>query len=70
MKANVGTIDRSSRAIIGIALLATAFLYPGLGPSSFWGSIIIGGAMLGTSAMRWCPPYMLLGINTNAKKDN
>ena len=68
MKANVGTIDRSVRGIIGIALIAIAFLYPGLGQWSFWGSIVIGGVMLGTAATGWCPPYMIFGINTCAKK--
>ncbi len=69
MEANVGTIDRSTRAIVGTALIATAFLYPGLGQWSFWGSIVIGGMMLGTATIKWCPPYAIFGINTGAKKD-
>jgi len=70
MKKNMGTIDRIIRAIVGIALIATAFLYPDLGPWSFYGSIVIGVVMLGTAALSWCPPYMLLGINTGAKNDS
>ncbi|MCK5446254.1 MAG: DUF2892 domain-containing protein [Rhodospirillaceae bacterium] len=69
MRKNVGTIDRGLRILIGLGLIGAAFLYPNLGPSSYWGSLIIGTMMLGTSAMGWCPPYMLLGINTGAKKD-
>ncbi|MDH5188638.1 MAG: DUF2892 domain-containing protein [Rhodospirillaceae bacterium] len=70
MKKNIGTIDRAIRAIVGIAFIATAFLYPGLGPWSFYGSIVIGVIMLGTAALGWCPPYVLMGINTCAKKDS
>ena len=69
MKANVGTVDRFIRAIVGIALIASwplgllegtlALVLP-----------VVGGVLLLTAALRWCPPYSLLGINTGAAKQD
>ena len=69
MKANVGTIDRIIRAIVGVALIASWPL--GLIEGSF-GIILplLGAVMLLTAMLRWCPPYMLLGINTGAPKED
>jgi len=67
MNKNVGTIDRSIRAIVGliaIALFATGTVAGTLGIIA----LVVGVVMLGTAAIGWCPPYSLLGINTGAKK--
>ncbi len=69
MKANVGTGDRIIRAIVGIALIASWPL--GL----FEGTLgivlcVVGVVLLVTAALRWCPPYTLLGINTGAPKED
>ena len=69
MKANMGTIDRAIRAIVGIALIAS---WP-LGLLEGTLAIVlpvVGVVMLVTAALRWCPPYMLLGINTGAPKED
>jgi len=69
MKANMGTIDRAIRAIVGIALIAS---WP-LGLLEGTLAIVlpvVGVVLLLTAALRWCPPYMLLGINTGAKKED
>ena len=68
MKKNVGTIDRSIRGLVGVALLAYYFL---AGVSGTLGIVVlvIGIAMLGTAAIGWCPPYSLIGLNTGAKDD-
>jgi hypothetical protein len=68
MKANVGTIDRGIRLLVGIALIA---LWP-LGllqgtPAII--ALVVGVVMLATALLRWCPPYSLLGINTGARDD-
>ena len=69
MKPNVGTIDRIIRAVVGVALIASwpLGLFEGL-----LGVILplLGGVMLLTAALRWCPPYMLLGINTGAPRED
>jgi len=67
MNKNVGTIDRTIRAIVGlvgIALFATGFVEGTLGIIA----LVVGIVLLGTAAIGWCPPYSLLGINTGAKK--
>jgi len=66
MKPNVGTLDRSIRAIVGIALIA---LWP-LGFLQGTAAIIaavVGCVLLLTAMLRWCPPYSLFGINTGAR---
>lgn len=63
MNKNVGTIDRSIRALIGlagIAVFALGLLEGTLGIVA----LVVGIVMLGTSVIGWCPPYALLGINT------
>ncbi|MBV2361054.1 DUF2892 domain-containing protein [Thalassococcus sp. CAU 1522] len=62
LKKNVGTTDRTIRAIVGIVLLALAFT--SLSGTLAWIAGIIGVVMLGTAALGTCPPYALLGINT------
>ncbi len=67
MKANMGTVDRVIRAIAGIALIAS---WP-LGLLEGTLAIVlpvVGVVLLVTAMLRWCPPYMLLGINTGAPK--
>ena len=58
MKSNVGTIDRSVRALAGAALVALAIS----GVVGWWGWL--GLVLLGTAAIGWCPPYAMLGIST------
>lgn len=58
MKANVGTIDRVLRIVIGLVLIALALT----GTIGVWGWI--GVLPLATGVFRFCPAYPLLGINT------
>ena len=67
MKPNVGTVDRVIRAIVGIALIA-AFLLELLQGTVGIIALVVGVVLLLTAALRWCPPYTLLGINTGAKE--
>ena len=61
-KKNVGTTDRTLRAIAGIVLLLLAFTT--LGGALAWVAGIAGAVFLTTAALGTCPPYALLGINT------
>lgn len=63
MKANVGGIDRILRVLAGVALIAWALLG---GPVWAW----IGVVPLATGALRFCPLYPLLGLNTCSLKAN
>ncbi|MEE4120901.1 MAG: DUF2892 domain-containing protein [Paracoccaceae bacterium] len=63
MQANVGNIDRIARAALGVILLIAAFT-AGWGTAGTVIAAVVGLVMLGTSAMRFCPAYRLLGMNT------
>lgn len=67
MNKNVGGMDRIIRAIVGIVLLALAYM--GNFGAYAWAGYVAGAVMLGTSAMGWCPPYSLFGINTCSVKN-
>jgi hypothetical protein len=60
MNTNVGNFDRVARVIIGLALLAFAFMstnaYAWIG--------YIGVVPLLTAAIGWCPLYSLIGLST------
>jgi hypothetical protein len=56
--ANMGTLDRALRVIVGLALIAAA--YTGYFGAWAW----IGIAPLITAAIGNCPAYSLLGIRT------
>lgn len=58
MKANVGTIDRVLRVVVGLVLIALA----ATGTVGWWGWL--GVIPLATGAFRFCPAYPLLGMNT------
>ncbi len=62
MTVNEGTIDRTLRVVVGLALIALALGYiPGVAATPFgW----IGIVPLATGLIGWCPAYTLLGINT------
>ena len=72
MKANVGGVDRALRAILGVVLAAAGGAgLAGLlavGSGAAWAMLIVGLVLLGTAAMRFCPLYPLIGLNT-AKKN-
>lgn len=67
MTSNVGTIDRGLRFILGLILLAAPFVS---GMTFFNSStatlisVIVGLVMVGTSAMKFCPLYRILGVQT------
>ena len=58
MKANVGTIDRVLRILVGLALIALAATHT----IGAWG--YVGLVPLATGLFRFCPLYSLLGIRT------
>jgi len=58
MKANVGTIDRVLRILVGVLLIALTLT----GIIGLWGWI--GLVPLATGVVRFCPLCPLLGIST------
>ena len=61
MSANIGTIDRLARFVLGAGLIA-ATVTGLIGP---WG--YLGVIPLVTALFRFCPAYTLVGINTCAR---
>jgi hypothetical protein len=67
--ANVGSLDRTLRFLVGAVLLASPFVPPLAGFFAAWGAwkfavAAAGVVMLGTAVVRFCPAYSLLGIRT------
>lgn len=58
MKANVGSIDRILRVVVGLVLIALA----ATGTVGVWGWI--GVVPVLTGLFRFCPVYSLIGVNT------
>lgn len=59
MTRNLGTLDRTLRIVLGVALLSLVFV----GPQTLWGLI---GLVPLTGVARLCPAYGLAGVNTCA----
>jgi len=67
MKKNMGNTDKAIRIILAIAfagLYITKLVEGSLGLVL----LTIGGVLLLTSTIRFCPLYTLLGMNTAEKK--
>lgn len=67
MTANVGTIDRLFRALLGLVLIAAPFVTQiALFQSSAVAtvSVVVGLVMLVVAAVRVCPVYSVLGLKT------
>jgi len=67
MTANIGTIDRSIRMILGVLLMAAPFISGfGIFESGLATAIavVVGIVLLATSAMKFCPLYRIFGIRT------
>lgn len=58
MTRNEGSIDRTLRILLGLALIAMVFI----GPQTPWGWV--GLVPLLTGLVGFCPLYRLVGINT------
>lgn len=62
MTANVGSIDRILRIVVGLGLLSLVFI----GPQTPWGWI--GLVPLLTALVGFCPAYSILGVSTCPRK--
>ncbi len=63
MSCNVGGIERTIRILLGLALLAVAYLValPGWGMGVAY---VAGFVALVTGAIGFCPAWKLFGLNT------
>ena len=61
MKANVGSLDKIIRIVLGVAMLALFFIFPDAG-WRWW--MLIGIVPIATALMGWCPIYRIFGMST------
>jgi len=62
---NVGSLDRTVRIILGLALLAMALAVPAASLGGWrWILALIGAVLLVTGLVRVCPAYLPFGIST------
>ena len=57
MKANMGSVDRILRGVVGVVVIAIGFYY-----NSWWGAL--GLIPLFTALVSWCPMYVPFKIST------
>jgi len=62
MKCNVGSMDKVARIVIGVALIAYA--YVGAQPLAYIGIIPLVTGLIG-----FCPLYALFGLSSCSKKE-
>ena len=55
---NAGSVDRTARIVLGIAVLSLTVW----GPVSLWG--LVGLVPIATGIFGYCPLYRLVGLNT------
>ena len=60
MKSNVGTIDRTLRVLVGVALLSLL----GIAEGNLRWIGLLGIVPLATALLGFCPLYSLLGISS------
>lgn len=64
MKANVGSVDRIIRVILGIGLLSLFFVLDG----GMKYISLLGLVLLLTAGIKFCPLYTIFGINTSSEQ--
>ncbi len=67
MTANLGSLDRLLRLVIGIVLIVAPFLASGAFAGNalvIYGAIVIGAVLVATAIFRFCPIYRLFGWRT------
>lgn len=65
MTKNVGSLDKTIRLVLGIALAAWAFLGMGLASTMSYVALAVGVILIATALMNFCPLFRILGISTN-----
>ena len=68
--ANVGSIDRIARLILGLVLVALPFVVTALALPAIGGivSLAAGGILITTAVVKFCPIYGIFGLRTSPKE--
>jgi len=65
--ANVGSLDRAIRLIVGALLIALPNFYASeiwASQAARWGIPFVGAVLIVTALVRFCPLYRLIGVNS------
>lgn len=62
--ANVGSVDRMIRIVVGLALILLPQLIGPVAAWLSWGAPVVGVVLILTGLVRFCPAYTLFGIKT------
>lgn len=67
--ANVGSADRVARAVLGIILILASFMPFTASFFAAWGAwkfvvALVGLVLVASAAIRFCPLYAMLGLNS------
>ena len=65
MQCNVGTVDRVTRALVGIIVGSGGLMLEA--PIFRWPMVLVGVVLLFTAAFAWCPLYYSTGWSTHSK---
>ncbi|APX12022.1 YgaP family membrane protein [Tateyamaria omphalii] len=68
MKPNLGHLDQLLRSTVGVLLLLSATeLIPAIWPDMPLAPLVlvVGGFLIATSLVRFCPIYWLLGVSSD-----
>lgn len=68
MKKNISTVDKWIRVMIAVTASALYFTHTVVGTAGII-LLIVGGIMLLTAIINFCPLYGILGISSNRKQD-
>lgn len=68
MKANIGTIDKIARILIGLLLIAL-FIFKVLSGTAGLILVIVAAVLLLTAFINFCPIWHVLGISTRKKNE-
>jgi len=69
MSCNIGGLERTIRISLGVILLLIGYL----ARLPTWGTVVVyllGAVALITGAVRFCPLWLVLGINTCTPKES
>jgi hypothetical protein len=62
MKCNVGSIDRVTRALVGIIVGSGGLMLEA--PLFRWPIVAVGATLIFTAVFAWCPLYYSTGLST------
>lgn len=64
MTHNVGNVERGIRGLVGVLAFLYFLINQPTNPGLYWGTLIVGLALIATAALAWCPAFSIFGIDS------